>query len=363
MVTRGQAIAVDFNPIVNFAYAFDFSKSKMSWIAEGVIGVLIFAYAIKMSDHRGVLGESEKDRTANFEYSNRGDFGTAKQSNEHEIREFMKVVPKKQIDKINGLPILGYLNDKKKEIVAFPKKDWREGVEYNNNIVVCGNPGSKKSRSFVVNYILQAITRRESVVVSDTKGEIYGWTSELAIKHNYDVKILNLVELEYSDGWDILGEVRNSPEKAAQLARIIIDNTGGKDTRDFWADAEENLLKSIVLLKSVGLADISNKTGKEQTMREVCEFMTLSDDDMKRVFDVLEGNFPFHPAVIPFKEFWRADKIRGQIIHGLANRLQLFQDIKLSKVLGTPEIDLTAPGQKPCIYYLRFPISIPHTSL
>ena len=266
----------------------------------------------------------------------------------------MKVVPKKQIDKINGLPILGYLNDKKKEIVAFPKKDWREGVEYNNNIVVCGNPGSKKSRSFVVNYIMQAIARQESVVVSDTKGEIYGWTSELAIKHNYDVKILNLVELEYSDGWDILGEVRNSPEKAAQLARIIIDNTGGKDTRDFWADAEENLLKSIVLLKSVGLADISNKTGKEQTMREVCEFMTLSDDDMKRVFDVLEGNFPFHPAVIPFKEFWRADKIRGQIIHGLANRLQLFQDIKLSKVLGTPEIDLTAPGQKPCVYYLRF---------
>lgn len=354
MVTKGQAITADFNPIVNFAYAFDFSKSKISWIAEGVIGILIFAYTIKMSDHRGVLGESEKDRTANFEYSDRGDFGTAKQSNEKEIREFMKVVPKKQIDKINGLPILGYLNDKKKEIVAFPKKDWREGVEYNNNIVVCGNPGSKKSRSFVVNYIMQAIARRESVVVSDTKGEIYGWTSELAIKHNYDVKILNLVELEYSDGWDILGEVRNSPEKAAQLARIIIDNTGGKDTRDFWADAEENLLKSIVLLKSVGLADISNKTGKEQTMREVCEFMTLSDDNMKIVFDTLESNFPFHPAVIPFKEFWRADKIRGQIIHGLANRLQLFQDIKLSKVLGTPEIDLAKPGQKPCIYYLRF---------
>lgn len=40
MVTRGQAIAVDFNPIVNFAYAFDFSKSKMSWIAEGVIEYL-----------------------------------------------------------------------------------------------------------------------------------------------------------------------------------------------------------------------------------------------------------------------------------------------------------------------------------
>ena len=134
MVTRGQAIAVDFNPIVNFAYAFDFSKSKMSWIAEGVIGVLIFAYAIKMSDHRGVLGESEKDRTANFEYSDRGDFGTAKQSNEHEIRKFMKVVPKKQIDKINGLPILGYLNNKKKEIVAFPKKDWREGVEYHRSL-------------------------------------------------------------------------------------------------------------------------------------------------------------------------------------------------------------------------------------
>lgn len=116
MVTRGQAIAVDFNPIVNFAYAFDFSKSKMSWIAEGVIGVLIFAYAIKMSDHRGVLGESEKDRTANFEYSDRGDFGTAKQSNEHEIRKFMKVVPKNRLIRLTDCLYLAILATRKRRL-------------------------------------------------------------------------------------------------------------------------------------------------------------------------------------------------------------------------------------------------------
>ena len=38
----------------------------------------------------------------------------------------------------------------------------------------------------------------------------------------------------------------------------------------------------------------------------------------------------------------------------LANRLQLFQNEQLSKVLGTKDIDLIKSGTSKCIYYLRF---------
>ena len=75
-----------------------------------------------------------------------------------------------------------------------------------------------------------------------------------------------------------------------------------------------------------------NSTDSDESVMHFTEKVNEFDNefpDMKNVAAiylqcilVLEGNFPFHPAVIPFKEFWRADKIRGQIIHGLANRLR-----------------------------------------
>lgn len=219
-------------------------------------------------------------------------------------------------------------------------------IGYNKNIAVVGTHDSQRLRMFVINYILQAIERRESVIVSDAKGEVYDTTAKLAQNHGYKTKILNLVDLEHSDGWNILNEVKNSPVKISQFTDIILDNTE-KDNREFWELMERLLLRAILLLKSARLADTS-------TMKDVYEFTTLTDEEMKVEFDTLESKFPFHPAVISFKKFWQAGKIRGHIIHGLSNRLQLFQDLQLSKVLNTNNIDLTEPGKTPCIYYLRF---------
>ncbi len=45
-------------------------------------------------------------------------------------------------------------------------------IGYNKNIAVLGTHDSQRLRVFVINYILQAIERRESVIVSDAKGEV-----------------------------------------------------------------------------------------------------------------------------------------------------------------------------------------------
>lgn len=354
--SRDTKYTIIFNPITNAEIAFNFKESYIAWIGEGILFILIFAYSMKMSDKRVAVGKSKKDRTSNFEYSSKNNYGSAKQANEAEIKKIMQVVKRDKFKDIEGdTTVLGYLNEKKKEVVAFPVNDWKKGISYNGNIAVCGNPGTMKSRAIVINYILQVIERGESAVVNDTKGEIYGITQKYAQEHGYTTKILNLVEQEYSDGWDILDEVKNSPEKATQLAATVIDNTGGKDNRDFWAQAEENCLKAVVLLKSIGAADISNKTGRKQTMRDVYEFVaTVPMDEMDKTFAVLEQHYPRHPAIIPYKEFQRSDKLRPQILHGLGNRLQLFQDEQLSNVLGTKDIDFSRVGEEKCIYYLRF---------
>lgn len=76
---------------------------------------------------------------------------------------------------------------------------------------------------------------------------------------------------------------------------------------------------------------------------------------MKRVFNLLDQNCPMHPALTPFKQFVNAgEDFCKKILHGLANRLQLFQDQQLCNVLGTKDIDFELAGKEKVIYYLRF---------
>ncbi len=50
------------------------------------------------------------------------------------------------------------------------------------------------------------------------------------------------------------------------LPATVIRNIGGAKSDPFWNDAEMNFLKVVILLKSVGEADISNRKGKKQTL-------------------------------------------------------------------------------------------------
>ena len=284
---------------------------------------------------------------------------------EGEIKKNFKVLPATPagMERTNGDVVFGFLNEKKKKIVSMSDRDWSKGTDYNRNIAVCGPPGTGKTRAFVMNYIISKLSAGESVYVVDTKGEIYAKTYSFAKALGYEVKILNLIETDRSDGWDVLVEVENNPDMAMELAATVIRNTGGAKSDPFWNDAEMNILKAVILLKSVREADISNRTGKKQTLGDVYQYVATRKisykeggaESMEADFRFLREYMPNHPAVTPFLQFRNAgDDVCKKILHGLANRLQLFQNAQLSKVLGTKDIDLIQSGTSKCIYYLRF---------
>ncbi|MBQ5687280.1 MAG: type IV secretory system conjugative DNA transfer family protein, partial [Ruminococcus sp.] len=246
-----------------FRYAFLFDYSKYVWLAVGVIAVVLLGYSVTMSDRRGKMDATRRAENGNFDYSHKETYGSAKQMTTGEIKKFFKVLPAtvEGMSKTNGDVVFGFLNEKKKKIVSMPDRDWSKGTDYNRNIAVCGPPGTGKTRAFVMNYIISKLSAGESLYVVDTKGEIYAKTCSFAKAQGYEVKILNLIETDCSDGWDVLGEVENDPEMAMELAATVIRNTGGAKTDPFWNDAEMNILKAVILLKSVGEADISNRTG------------------------------------------------------------------------------------------------------
>ena len=131
-------------------------------------------------------------------------------------------------------------------------------------------------------------------------------TCSLAKAQGYEVKILNLIETDCSDGWDVLGEVENDPEMAMELAATVISNTGGAKTVPFWNDAEMNILKAVILLKSVGEADISNRTGKKQTLGDVYRYVATRKLSYKEgCAESMEADFRFlreyMPTILPLR--------------------------------------------------------------
>ena len=218
-----KAITIVFNPLTCFRYAFLFDYSKYVWLAVGVIAVVLLGYSVTMSDRRGKMDATRRAENGNFDYSHKETYGSAKQMTTGEIKKFFKVLPAtvEGMSKTNGDVVFGFLNEKKKKIVSMPDRDWSKGTDYNRNIAVCGPPGTGKTRAFVMNYIISKLSAGESLYVVDTKGEIYAKTCSFAKAQGYEVKILNLIETDCSDGWDVLGEVENDPEMAMELARIF----------------------------------------------------------------------------------------------------------------------------------------------
>ena len=71
----------------------------------------------------------------------------------------------------------------------------------NVNVLVVGGSGSGKSASYSIPNAYQLLG---SYVFTDPKGELYDRTAGYLKENGYEVKVLNLVRPQYSDGYNPL---------------------------------------------------------------------------------------------------------------------------------------------------------------
>ncbi len=131
-------------------------------ICVGALALLVF-----MVMRMGYSDTGEYDRERNIVYSNKGTYGTAGFMSKKELKQVLDLVP--DIRKHHGI-ILGELDG---QVICVPEK-----TRFNGNLAVYGASGSKKTRAFCVNMILQGVARRSSLVICDPKSELYEKTSE-----------------------------------------------------------------------------------------------------------------------------------------------------------------------------------------
>ena len=282
------------------------------------------------------MGYSETgayDRERNLIYSNKGTYGTAGFMTKKELKGVLDLVP--NIRKHPGI-ILGEIDG---EVICVPEK-----TRFNGNLAVYGASGSKKTRAFCMNMILQSAARKSLLVICDPKSELYEKSSAYLRDQGYTVKVFNLVTPAASDSWNCLSEIEGQELMAQLFCDVIIKNTGSERGDHFWDNAELNLLKALVLYVERGYPP------EKRNISEVYQLLAMSSEkELNAIFDVLDIS---HPAKAPYSIFKQSsESVRGGVIIGLGSRLQVFQNQDIRNITGFDEIDLELPGKQPCAYY------------
>lgn len=291
--------------------------------------LLVFLFMRMGYDRNGGMADKER----NLSYSSKGTYGTAGFMTPAEMHQVLKLVD--NVTKYKG-PILGKLGSK---AVCLPVD-----TRMNSNVAVYGASGSMKSRAYVRNAALQCVARGESLIFTDTKSELYEDLAVYLEEHGYIVKVFNLVSPECSDSWNCLSEVEGQETMAQIFTDVIIQNTGSGKGDHFWDNAEQNLLKALVLYVEQGFPPEAKNIG------QVYKLLTMSSEkELNALFDLLPIS---HPAKVPYCIYKQAsDTVRSGVIIGLGSRLQIFQSKLIRQITAHDEIDITLPGREKCAYF------------
>lgn len=238
--------------------------------------------------------------------------------------------------------------------LIFGKKDGKiitlqDKSYFNKNVAIFGAPGSMKSRSYVRTNILQLASEEKSMVMTDPKGELFRDMYLFLKKMGYNVKVFNLTNMQHSDRWNPISEIKDDID-AQLFAEVVIANTkipGSKGSDPFWDRAEQNLLKALVLYV------VNELPEKDRNLASV--YSLLASAEPKQIDTLFKKLDYDHPAKMPYNIYMQANEtVRTGVVIGLGTRLQVFQNKLVQKVTETSDIDLTLPGKEKCAYFCIF---------
>jgi len=226
------------------------------------------------------------------------------------------------------------------------------------NVLVIGGSGAAKTRSFVLPNILTANT---NYVITDPKSEVLLATGGYLKEQGYDVRVLNLVNLEQSDGYNPFRYLRDEKDVLKLVNNLIQSTTpkGSHESDPFWTKAETALLQAIILMLFQEAPEYEQNFS--MVMR-VLEYAEVREEDEGHVspldllFESIERRKPDSVAVRQYKVFkLAAGKTAKSILVSTAVRLAPFNLPQIQALTDHDDMDLYTLGEKKVALYAVIP--------
>ena len=229
----------------------------------------------------------------------------------------------------------------------------------NLNTLVCGGSGAGKTLFFAEPNVMQANT---SMVILDPKGEIARATGHLLEAKGYEVRILDLINMEKSHCYNPFVYLDTDNDVQRLVTNLFKATTvkGAQSNDPFWDTAASMLLLSLIFYLKY------EAPKEEQNFAMVLELLRAGDmpeeDDgsyvspLDELMERLEARDPEHIALKYYRNYRSgAAKTLKSIQITLAARLEKFNLESLAAVTMTDELDLPSIGEKKTAVFAIIP--------
>lgn len=223
-------------------------------------------------------------------------------------------------------------------------------LKLNGNILICGGSGSGKTFYEVKTNLMQ-MPRNCSFICTDPKGELLRSCGQMLKDNGYNVKVINLLDMDKSDCYNPFAYIREETD-VIKLITNLISNTTPKDAKSndpFWEKSEGLLLQAIFYY--VWMEEEPARRNFETVLKllgeaEVTEQNKPSKLDIR--MKLLEETSPLgsaHPAVKQYNKCMRGagDTVRSIIISANA-RLAFLENQKVLRLLSRDDLKLAELG-------------------
>ena len=218
----------------------------------------------------------------------------------------------------------------------------------NLNVLVIGGSGAGKTRFYCKPNLMQAET---SYVILDPKGEQLRSCGNLLIEKGYEIRVLDLMNMDRSHCYNPFVYLRNDND-VQRLVTNLFKATTPKESRSndpFWDTAAQMLLLALMFYL------LYEAPPEEQNFSMVMDMIRAGEVDevnnlpsaLDNLFSDLRKTDPYHIALKYYDAYHSgAAKTLKSIQITLVSRLEKFNLESLAKMTITDEMDLEQLGEK-----------------
>lgn len=294
-----------------------------------------------------------------FKDINKGTKGTARWTTIEEIKDTYKAVPDndKEYEGKSGVPIVHYEDNL-----------YVDTNNTNTLVVASTQSGKTEMYSYPLLDLVMRAKEKDSIIVTDIKGDMLKNTREDFIKYGYDVHVLNVMNPYLSIGYNPLelikeAYIKGDYAKAQMLCNTfsysIFHNPNAKEP--LWEESSIALVNALIL----AVCDINIKANTPEKITLYTVTVMLSelgsnpDEDGYTKLDHFFGALPpNNPAKLQYATIQFSKGVtRGGIFTGTMAKLKNYAYDTIAKMtaVNTFSIEDLAYGEKPIALFIVYP--------
>ena len=296
--------------------------------------------------------------TSSYFFTREKGFGYTSEKKEDGYSRWAKADEIKKAQKVEKIPYI----DKKSKFGGVPLVYDNEAAYVDNgesHTMVVGATGSGKTAGIINPTMKMLMKARESIIVSDPKGEIYEDNSGLLRELGYEIIVLNFRDPQKGNCWNPYHlpykfQKEGNFDKANELLNDLSTNivVDGQGNDPFWQDSAASYLTGL------SLALFEDAESEEQININSVNLMMTQGEDRYGASNYLKEYFnakdPASPACVNALGTVNApNETKGGIVSVLKQKVKTLAVTKnLSEMLSKNDFEMDTIGEKPTAVFM-----------